>query len=817
MEAVWVVSCCLITFLYQVFSCAFAAELTSTADTRAVLFSAYNKSTKAEHVYSHEDSNRDTSVNAALQVQIPSGLLVVEFPSSSSGQRRKKREWVIPPYSITENERGKFPRRMFQLKAKIEGVADTEIRYSITGEGADKPPVDIFTVDKMSGYLYVTQPLDRETKGIYELNARAISENGKKSASPTNLTILVTDQNDNKPVFTENPFNGQVSEAESKGYEFMTVTATDADQPETDNSIIRYRIVSLHPTSPNPNMFEVNTVSGTIYVNSTGLDKEVWPKYTLLIEAADMEGNGLSTTGTAVITITDSNDNPPQFEQTSHNVSVPENKVGHEVARLTVTDEDEVGSPAWTTKYRIINGDKGGFFTVSTGPNTDDFQEGIITTVKPLDFERTKKYVLFVIVENDEPFVGSLPTSTATVTINVQDVNEPPEFNPKEMVIYREENLPVGSNLIAYTATDPDTGKSQKITYKIDKDPAEWLNVNQDTGMIKVKRIMDRESAQVNDGKYRATILALDDDGTNPETGTGTLVIELEDVNDNVPVINEGSIKICNREAIALLSVTDKDSQYAAPFSVEPQGDTEKNWTARMNETKTGILLTLTSVLEEGDYNLVLRVNDNSKMYKDNHIQATVCDCKGDELKCQKKIAGTPLSISIGIVAAILALLLLLLLLLLLIRKKPSSKKPLLLEDDDTRDNIYCYDVEGGGEDDQNFDLSVLHRGLDNRPEVLRNDVAPIFLPAPEYRPRPANPEEIGTFIGYNLKAADNDPTAPPYDSLLVFDYEGAGSDAGSLSSLNSSSSGHDQDYDFLNEWGPRFKKLADMFGGGEV
>ncbi len=47
----------------------------------------------------------------------------------------------------------------------------------------------------------------------------------------------------------------------------------------------------------------------------------------------------------------------------------------------------------------------------------------------------------------------------------------------------------------------------------------------------------------------------------------------------------------------------------------------------------------------------------------------------------------------------------------------------------------------------QEFDLSVLHRGLDNRPEVFRNDVAPTFLPAPQYRPRPANPEEIGTFI----------------------------------------------------------------------
>ncbi|KAL7833392.1 hypothetical protein AOLI_G00283520 [Acnodon oligacanthus] len=343
----------------------------------------------------------------------------LQSPESSEGLRRTKRKLVIPPIKILENDRGPFPKLIVQIKSSL--AKEAKMVYSISGEGADQDPKGLFTINRNDGSLHVTRALDREAKDKYVLQVHAVSTDGENREEPMEIIVEVIDMSDNMPIFTQEPFNGSVPEASAVGLEFMTVTATDADDPSPDNANVRYSILSQNPQEPDPAMFVINPVTGAIRVNAAGLDREKYPEYTLKVAATGMQGEGRVGTGTAVITVTDRNDHAPQFEQTSYSVPVPENKVGAVVVKLPVTDGDKPQSPAWTAKFRIVNDSSGGFFNVSTGPNK---QEGIITTAKPLDFEQNSQYTLVVVVENDVVFGKPLPTSTATVTVNVLDVDD---------------------------------------------------------------------------------------------------------------------------------------------------------------------------------------------------------------------------------------------------------------------------------------------------------------------------------------------------------------------------------------------------------
>lgn len=58
----------------------------------------------------------------------------------------------------------------------------------------------------------------------------------------------------------------------------MSVSATDADDPTTENAILSYSITGQESVPPNAVtkvMFGINNKTGTIYTRDVGLDREV--------------------------------------------------------------------------------------------------------------------------------------------------------------------------------------------------------------------------------------------------------------------------------------------------------------------------------------------------------------------------------------------------------------------------------------------------------------------------------------------------------------------------------------------------------------
>ncbi|XP_010117097.1 PREDICTED: cadherin-4-like, partial [Chlamydotis macqueenii] len=237
------------------------------------------------YVMGHKPLGRDTgqlkaliqpkgrkSVPGELAQQQSDTLLPWRQHQSANGLRRQKRDWVIPPINVPENSRGPFPQQLVRIRSDKD--KEIHIRYSITGVGADQPPMEVFSIDPVSGRMYVTRPMDREERASYHLRAHAVDMNGNKVENPIDLYIYVIDMNDNRPEFINQVYNGSVDEGSKPGTYVMTVTANDADDSTTANGMVRYRIVTQTPQSPSQNMFTINSETGDIVTVAAGLDRE---------------------------------------------------------------------------------------------------------------------------------------------------------------------------------------------------------------------------------------------------------------------------------------------------------------------------------------------------------------------------------------------------------------------------------------------------------------------------------------------------------------------------------------------------------------
>jgi hypothetical protein len=71
----------------------------------------------------------------------------------------------------------------------------------------------------------------------------------------------------------------------------------------------------------------------------------------------------------------------------------------------------------------------------------------------------------------------------------------------------------------------------------------------------------------------------------------------------------------------------------------------------------------------------------------------------------------------------------------------------------------------------------------------------------------------LGDYIDEKLTEQQTIPYAN--DTQLHYRYEGEGSIASDLSSIESNQFQDEHDYRFLYSWGPKFSRLADLYAGG--
>ncbi|XP_050826781.1 cadherin-12 isoform X2 [Serinus canaria] len=705
---------------------------------------------------------------------------VVPVSGRRSSAQRVKRGWVWNQFFVLEEYMGSEPQYVGKLHSDLDKGVGT-VKYTLSGDGAGT----VFTIDETTGDIHAIRSLDREEKPFYTLRAQAVDVDTKKPLEPeSEFIIKVQDINDNEPKFLDGPYVASVPEMSPVG-------------------VIRTAL---------PNM-----------------DREVKEQYQVLIQAKDMGGQlgGLAGTTTVNITLTDVNDNPPRFPKSIFHLKVPETShVGSAIGRIRAVDPD-FGKNA-EIEYNIVPGDGGNLFDITTDEYT---QEGIIKLKKPLDFETKKAYTFKVEASNlhlDHRFHSVGPfKDTATVKINVLDMDEPPVFSKPMYTMEVYEDTPVGTIIGAVTAQDLDAGSSS-VRYFMDwkNDVDSYFTIDATEGTIATNELLDREST----AQYNFSIIA--SKVSNPLlTSKVNVIINVLDVNEFPPEISVPyETSVCENakpgQVIQTITAADKDLSPAGQrfsFKLSSEASNKPNFTVHDYRNNTaGIearrngysrrqqeLYFLPVVIEDSSYPVQSSTNTLT-------IRVCRCDSDGTIQSCNVEAIFLPVGLSTGALIAILLCIVILLVIVVLYvaLRRQKKKDTLMTSKEDIRDNVIHYDDEGGGEEDtQAFDIGALRNPKVIEDNKIRRDIKPDTLRFTRHRPPAEDNTDIRDFINQRLQENDVDPSAPPYDSLATYAYEGNGSVAESLSSIDSLTTEADQDYDYLSDWGPRFKILADMFG----
>lgn len=617
---------------------------------------------------------------------------------AETGKIRQKRAWIIDSFSIEEEHPGPFPYKL----GKIELDRKYLVNFILYGQGVDEEPKNILTINKETGEISVYGKVDYESitdsNKALKLRFEAVNRSNNEVDTRLGVEIKILDINDNPPIFQQSNYEVTVEESHDQGEKVLTVLATDNDDSKTRNGTFSYTIKSVTPKTDNVEFYIKQTEKvGTIYLKGC-LDYETAQKYTILVEAKDHgEKKQLSSTSTVTVKISDNNNHLPEFSGQTGTGKVKERDIGTEVLRLQVKDKDSRGSKAWKAKY-TIHGDTKNIFQIQTDPTTN---EGILTVVKPMDYEEQTYQNLSISVKNEAPyfsckikkrpqdamweldrFFESPGTSdpqfykSIPVTINVEDVNDPPVFIPPVTDVNVMENTNAGTYLTTITAIDSDGAHGNTFKYVKGEDVADWITIDEKTGKVSTAKNMDRES--VINSTYTVIVYAVDD-GEPPLTGTGTVRIHLQDQNDNVPLLKVDHVNMCLDTEPTIVNITAEDLDlppYSSPFYYELLGDVKGKW--RIDPAHgTTVDLVKESNVHSGHHFLQLRISDQQGYSAIQNLSVTVCNCASDS-SCHERMVSKARIGSGGVWSIILAALFLTAMLLMVFLMTCKTEKKMI-------------------------------------------------------------------------------------------------------------------------------------------
>nr|XP_004650449.2 cadherin EGF LAG seven-pass G-type receptor 1 [Jaculus jaculus] len=521
-----------------------------------------------------------------------------------------------------------------------DAPSNANMRYRLL-EGAG----GVFEIDARSGVVRTRAVVDREEAAEYQLLVEANDQGrnpGPLSASAT-VHIVVEDENDNYPQFSEKRYVVRVPEDVAVNTAILRVQATDRDQGQ--NAAIHYSIVSGNLKG----QFYLHSLSGSLDVINP-LDFEAIREYALRIKAQDGGRPPLiNSSGLVSVQVLDVNDNAPIFVSSPFQAAVLENvPLGYSVLHIQAVDAD-AGENA-RLRYRLVDTASaalgGGSAGLEDPGSSSDFpfqihnSSGWITVCAELDREEVEQYSFGVEAVDH----GSPPmSSSASVSITVLDVNDnDPVFTQPVYELRLNEDAAVGSSVLTLRARDRDV--NSVITYQLTGGNTRnrfALSSQSGGGLITLALPLDYKQER----QYVLAVTA--SDGTRSHTAQ--VFINVTDANTHRPVFQSSHYTVSVSEdrpagtSIATISATDEDTGENArityvledpvpQFRIDPDTGTIYTMTELDYEDQAAYTLAITAqdngIPQKSDTTsleiLILDANDNVPRFLRDFYQGSV-------------------------------------------------------------------------------------------------------------------------------------------------------------------------------------------------